>query len=223
MLVKIAAGGCVLGGLLGLKYGVPNVRYFAQMIYLGARNTWNKGDILPCDDTELEFTVSLTDIDFMRHMNNASYLRYAEAARHDWFWKTMTQLRGKFGDSGYSVPLIAISIKYRRECKFNDTFVIKTGALYWDKCSLYIKQEFYNKSSGLLHCVLYAKLGLVKNGKFIKQLEKRRDGYYLLKWYNDIDDTKGNDYECRNEMSEDIKLWIQHLNHTKNKHLQSKL
>ena len=79
---KLKIGICCVG-ILGLKYGVPNIRYFVQQsrsIY------WNtKENMMPSDMLDFEFTVSLTDIDFWAHMNNAAYLRYAEVGRFAWF------------------------------------------------------------------------------------------------------------------------------------------
>ena len=223
--VTLSVGGCILG-LLGLKYGVPNVRYCAQMIYLGFLNGGNKGDVLLSDESEFEFTVSLTDIDFWKHMNNAAYLRYAEAARHIWFWRLTARknYQDTFKKRGFSITLVAIAVKYRRECKFNHTFILKTKPVYWTQTSIYLRHEFYHKESGLLHCVLYGQVALVQNGRFVKKMENEREsGYYLLKWYDDIDDKTGNDYECRNELTEDIKSWIQHLNAKNTTTLTSKL
>ena len=222
--MALPVGGAILG-LLGLKYGVPNVRYFGQMIWLGYKNSFHKGDVLPSEGSSFEFTVSLTDIDFMRHMNNAAYLRYAEAGRHEWFWKLLARddFKQKFSKNGYGVPLVAVTVKYRRECKFNHTLILKTEPVYWNATSVYLKQSFYHKETGLLHCILYAKLALTKDGKFVKTLGDKQDGYHLLTWYGDIDDKTGNNYECRNELTKDISAWMRHLNATKDTKLKSKL
>eukprot|EP01084_Bolivina_argentea_P216371 367601_1 len=217
---KVMFGGIVLG-IFGMKYGIPNMRYVAQVLNLGLITAMQKGSMLPSDMTDLEFTVSLTDIDFMRHMNNSAYLRYAEAARHQWFLRIMNQIKNKLNGkrNNINIPLIAISVKYRRECKFNDTFIIQTKAVYWDQCNIYLKQEFFNKKSKQMHCILYAKLGFVKNGKFVKTMDDEQGGFHSLEWYKekgDFDDV----YKCRNELSDELKAWINHLTQTK---LKSKL
>ena len=191
---RVVIGGAILG-LLGLKYGLPNIRYFAYMSYVMMRAKLSEGDISPSQETEFECMISMTDIDFWKHMNNAAYLRYAEAARHNGFLKIFTtETARSFLDNGYSLVLSAISVKYRRECKFRERFIWKTKPIYWDQCNVYLKQSMYHKQSGLLHCVLFSKLCLLKNRKFVKKLEKEVDGLYLLKWYKDKHEN-GNDYE----------------------------
>merc|ERR1712062_820738 len=102
--------------------------------------------IMPSEMIEIEFTVSLTDIDHQRHMNNAAYFRYAEAGRLAWFWGMESLFRGK----NLTLALLGLSAKYRRECKAGDVLVLRAKVCYWDQCSIYIRQDFYNKSSGLM-------------------------------------------------------------------------
>ena len=200
---KFVIGSCI-AGLIGWKYGVPNLRYFQQITRLGY---WNfQRDLMPSDMVEIEFTVSLTDIDFNRHMNNAAYLRYAEAGRVAWF----RGLVSFFRDTAQSLALLGLSVKYRRECLAGDVITLQTKICYWDQCNIYIRQEFYHKKTGLVHCVMYCRFGLLQNGKLIKREQDDKAGFHAIKWYSDSDGHV-NDYECREPMDESLKFLISHL------------
>ena len=200
---KFVVGSCI-AGVIGWTYGVPNFRYFQQIGRLGY---WNvKRNLMPSDMVEIEFTVSLTDIDIWRHMNNAAYLRYAEAGRVAWYYG----IQSSFKENKLHIPILGMSVKYRRECKAGDVMVIQTKTCYWDKCNMYIRQDFYNKKTGLLHCVVYVRFGLIQNGKFIKRIKEERGGFHSIKWYS-ASNGNGNDYQCREEMDESLKSLISHL------------
>ena len=151
----------------------------------------------------------MTDIDLMRHMNNAAYFRYAEPARHAWF----LSIDPVFKDKQLSMALLAQSIKYRRECKAGETFVVRTRACHWDQCNVYFKHEFIHKQTHQVHCIILVRFGLLRNGRLVKRIGDDTDeqgGFYSLRWYRDMD---GHDerYSCRDEMDESLKAWISHM------------
>ena len=103
------------------------------------------------------------------------------------------------------------TVKYRRECRFQSTFVVQTRACYWDQCNIYIRQDFFNKKTGLIHCIIYCRLGLIKKGRLVKVMENKKGGFHAMKWYADSDGYE-NDYECRESMDDSLRAWISHQN-----------
>lgn len=96
--------GCL--ALAGYRYGVPNLRYLLLIFRDGylRRNE----DNIPAEMMEYEFTVTLTDIDPWLHMNNAAYLRYAEAARLAWIFSSFRKDQLQKGTDGKNSALLAL-------------------------------------------------------------------------------------------------------------------
>ncbi|XP_058804397.1 protein THEM6-like isoform X2 [Phymastichus coffea] len=82
-----------------------------------------------------------SDIDiFMRHMNNARYLRELDFARSSYYDRTGIFQHIK--RQGGSVVQGATSIRYRQPITLLMAYKVTTKLIYWDDRSIYIEHEF---------------------------------------------------------------------------------
>lgn len=102
------------------------------------------------------------------------------------------------------------------------TLVVRTKPCYWNQCNIYLRQDFFNKDTGLLHCVIYVRFGLVQNGKLVQEMEDKQGGFHQIKWYADSNGFN-NDYQCRNEMDETLKAWVTHQSEMSEPTISAKL
>ena len=92
-------------------------------------------------------------------MNNATYLRYAELGRVDYF--ISTKMRPKLRAHGYGLGFVGVNIRYRREIRFNTKFLIKTRAVFWDETTLIMEQKFCDISNGFVYTLIFGKYVLI--------------------------------------------------------------
>jgi acyl-CoA thioesterase FadM len=114
----------------------------------------------PHSTLEHSFRVSLTDIDFYKHITNAKYASFLDLLRVE-FWLRS----GMWEDikSRGMIFLLASSFKrYRKELKLNATFKITSKIIYIGPDFYYIESKFIKDN--FIHCHAVDKLVIVKPG-----------------------------------------------------------
>ncbi|XP_058804396.1 protein THEM6-like isoform X1 [Phymastichus coffea] len=97
-----------------------------------------------------------SDIDiFMRHMNNARYLRELDFARSSYYDRTGIFQHIK--RQGGSVVQGATSIRYRQPITLLMAYKVTTKLIYWDDRSIYIEHEFVSLLDNFVRAIALSK------------------------------------------------------------------
>jgi len=82
----------------------------------------------------------LWDVDYLGHMNNASYLTHSEYAR--WEWTTETGALRSMYDNGMNFVVTQSAIRFRKEIRLRDSFQIRSHLHAIDDRHLWMHQTF---------------------------------------------------------------------------------
>lgn len=77
---------------------------------------------------------------FIRHMNNARYLRELDFARFHFY--ALTGIYGKIRQLGGGAVQGASSVRYRRSIPIFTPYHIETELVWWDEKAIYLQQSF---------------------------------------------------------------------------------
>ena len=98
--------------------------------------------------TETEITIEFFDIDPMRVVWHGNYVNYFEIGRRSLLEKIGYSYY-EMEQSGYTFPVVEISVKYLESLRFRDKARIKAVLLEYENC-LRIKYEIFNAETGVL-------------------------------------------------------------------------
>ena len=163
--------------------------------------------------SKVEHRVRLTQIDENIHMTNLAYYANAKDANYDLLIRAL-QSQPQF-TSRYFAAFVAETTRFRRQFKFNESYIIESRFIYWDKLNSYMEQKFVNKKTGIVHCIMYKQFRLIHRGSFkgVKESELRkdteRDGFYSTDYYESTNDEYDNCYQCREKLPESFKTWME--------------
>ncbi|XP_017849359.1 protein THEM6-like [Drosophila busckii] len=108
------------------------------------------------DMTTIYGVCTTQDVDiFMRHMNNARYLRELDFACYDFY--TLTRLYRRVRQRGGSIMRCTTSIRYRRSIYLFQPYKICTRLVWWDDKAVYLEQQFITLSDGFVRAVVFTK------------------------------------------------------------------
>jgi acyl-CoA thioesterase FadM len=107
------------------------------------------------DETRTSFRVTLTDLDPLRHMNNARYLALLDLGRLDLmirsgFWGDLTR-------RGWYPVVAAQTITYKRSLTLGQRFDLVTRVLGVDERATYIEQTFVRRGAVVARAVVQAR------------------------------------------------------------------
>lgn len=135
------------------------------------------------------FRVTLTDLDVLRHMNNAKYLALLDLGRTD------LMLRSGFGRElarrGWYPVVSAQTISYKRSLTLGQRFELVTRALGVDDRSVYLRQEFRRKGKVVARAIVQARFlrsgggGVVPPEEIIEAVGGIPDDLVLPEWIHD--------------------------------------
>lgn len=134
------------------------------------------------------FRVWPTDLDLLRHMNNARYLALMDLAR--------TDLIGRAGfmkdvsDRGWYPVVSAQTITYKRSLKLWQRFVIATRVLGFDDRAVYMHQEFRRGGKLVARAVVQARFlkrsgGTVTTAELLEVSGPPAEHVELPEWVTD--------------------------------------
>lgn len=110
------------------------------------------------------------DVDiFIRHMNNARYLRELDFARFHFY--ALTGIYEEIRKFKGGAVQGASSIRYRRTIPIFHPYKIETRIITWDEKSLYLEQKFITLSDGFVRAIAMSKQ-CITNCNVMKVMEK---------------------------------------------------
>ncbi|XP_063379555.1 protein THEM6-like [Cydia fagiglandana] len=151
---------CVITVLIGLAYMFWDVNYFLRIAFtIGVGRLFQK----KCgvnDTTTIYGFCTTQDVDiFLRHMNNARYVRELDFARFHFYDRTgiyenITEANGHALQG-------ASSIRYRRTIPIFTAYKVETRLAYWDDKTLFIEQKFITLSDGFVRAIVLSRQNLI--------------------------------------------------------------
>lgn len=128
------------------------------------------------------------DVDiFIRHMNNARYLRELDFARFHYYG--LTGIYAAIKKHGGGAVQGASSVRYRRTIPIFNAYKITTELVWWDDKAIYLEQKFMT-FDGFVRAVAMSKQCITKVN--VLDLMKELDGG-----------------EKRPEQPEELKMWLE--------------
>ncbi|KAL5286778.1 THEM6 family protein [Megaselia abdita] len=122
------------------------------------------------DTTTIYGLCTSQDVDiFIRHMNNARYLRELDFARFHFY--ALTGIYEEIRKFKGGAVQGASSIRYRRTIPIFHPYKIETRIISWDDKSLYLEQKFITLSDGFVRAVAMSKQ-CITNCNVIRVMEK---------------------------------------------------
>lgn len=128
------------------------------------------------------------DVDiFIRHMNNARYLRELDFARFHYYG--LTGLYESVKKHGGGAVQGASSVRYRRTIPIFNLYKITTELIWWDEKAIYIEQKFITRD-GFVRAIAMSKQNITKVN--VMDLMKEFEGG-----------------DKRPELPEELKVWLE--------------
>lgn len=93
---------------------------------------------------ELQIEVRSTELDALRHVNNAKYLEYLEWGRFEWVKQAGVPI-DSFGRGPLSTVIVNVNINYRREATMGERLVVRTWLAAIGRSSFRIAQQVVNE------------------------------------------------------------------------------
>lgn len=129
------------------------------------------------------------DVDiFIRHMNNARYLRELDFARFHFY--ALTGLYEEVKKKNGGAVQGASSVRYRRTIPIFHPYKIETKLIWWDDKAIYLEQQFITLADGFVRAVALSKQ-CITNCNVIDVLKNFPEGQNIP------------------EMPKELKLWLE--------------
>nr|CAD7585672.1 unnamed protein product [Timema genevievae] len=115
----------------------------------------------------LKFVVCLSvcltsDVDiFLKHMNNARYIRELDFARFDFYFRCGLYEEIMVKSKGGNAMQGASNIRYRRTIPIFNPYKIETQLVYWDDKAIYLEQRFITLTDGFVRAVALSKQNII--------------------------------------------------------------
>ncbi|CAB3221491.1 unnamed protein product [Arctia plantaginis] len=146
--------------IIALAYIFWDVNYFLRIAFtIGIGRLFQK----KCgvnDTTTIYGFCTTQDVDiFLRHMNNARYVRELDFARFHFYDRTGIYANIKTVD-GHALQG-ASSIRYRRTIPIFSAYKVETKLVYWEDKTLFIEQKFITLSDGFVRAIVLSRQNLI--------------------------------------------------------------
>ncbi|CAH0728770.1 unnamed protein product, partial [Brenthis ino] len=151
---------CVIATIIALLYIFWDVNYFLRVAFtIGIGRLFQKKSGIK-DPTTIYGFCTTQDVDiFLRHMNNARYVRELDFARFHFYDRTGIYQNIKAVDG--HVLQGASSIRYRRTIPIFSAYKVETKLVYWEDKTLYIEQKFITLNDGFVRAVILSRQNLI--------------------------------------------------------------
>ncbi|XP_058455503.1 protein THEM6 [Malaya genurostris] len=142
-------------------YVIWDVNYFIRcVVTLGYGMVFQRKRKVT-DQTTIYGLCTTQDVDiFIRHMNNARYIRELDFARFHFYG--LTGIYGKIKAKGGGAVQGASSVRYRRTIPIFSAYKITTRLVWWDDKAIYLEQQFVTLTDGFVHAVAMSKQCITK-------------------------------------------------------------
>ncbi|XP_003702247.2 protein THEM6 [Megachile rotundata] len=146
---------CLITVLLFL-YMVFDVHYFLRIFFTIITGKLFQKKIKLFDTTTIYGICLTQDVDlFLKHMNNARYLRELDFARFHFYDRS--GLYAAILKRGGGAVQGASSIRYRRAIPIFSPYKVTTKLLYWEGKNFYIENQFITLSDNFVRAVILSK------------------------------------------------------------------
>ncbi|KAG8223719.1 hypothetical protein J437_LFUL003625 [Ladona fulva] len=173
---------------IALLYLLFDVNYFIRIIFTIGLARHFRRKVKPFEETVIYGFCTTNDVDiFIRHMNNARYVRELDFARFDFYDRSniYAEVVKRKGNAMQG----ASNVRYRRTIPIFTPYKIQTKLIYWDEKAIYLEQKFVTLD-GFVRAIALSKQNLVNL---------------------DVNDMMkslcGNEYE-KPEMPEELSSWL---------------
>lgn len=175
--------------VLLILYIIWDVNYFIRCVCTVLAGRLFQGKRKVTDTTTIYGLCTTQDVDiFLRHMNNARYLRELDFARFHFYG--LTNLYELVRQRGGGAVQGASSVRYRRTIPIFHPYKITTKLVWWDDKAIYLEQQFITLADGFVRAVALS-----------KQCITNCNVSDVLKTYPEA--------AKRPEMPDDLKLWLE--------------
>ncbi|KAH8235774.1 hypothetical protein KR032_007016 [Drosophila birchii] len=174
--------------VLLILYVIWDVNYFIRCVFTVFAGRLFQSKRKVTDTTTIYGLCTSQDVDiFIRHMNNARYVRELDFARFHFYALTglYEKIRGRKGGAVQG----ASSVRYRRTIPIFHPYKITTKLVWWDEKAIYLEQQFITLADGFVRAVAMSKQNITNC-----------DVLEVLKSYPET--------AKRPEKPEELKLWL---------------
>ncbi|KAH8387006.1 hypothetical protein KR093_004031 [Drosophila rubida] len=142
--------------LLLILYIVWDVNYFIRCLFTVFGVSLFQGKRKVTDTTTTYGLCTSQDVDiFLRHMNNARYIRELDFARFHFY--TLNDLYARVRQRGGGAVQGASSVRYRRTIPIFHPYKIQTKIIWWDEKAIYLEQQFITLADGFVRAIAMSK------------------------------------------------------------------
>ncbi|XP_039499666.1 protein THEM6 [Drosophila santomea] len=174
--------------ILLILYVIWDVNYFIRCVFTVFAGRLFQRKRKVTDTTTIYGLCTSQDVDiFIRHMNNARYLRELDFARFHFY--ALTGLYERIREQRGGAVQGASSVRYRRTIPIFHPYKIQTKLIWWDDKAIYLEQQFVTLADGFVRAVAMSKQNITN----CNVLE-------VLKTYPET--------AQRPEKPEELKLWL---------------
>lgn len=142
--------------LLLILYIIWDVNYFIRCVFTVALGRLFQRKRKISETTTIYGLCTTQDVDiFIRHMNNARYVRELDFARFHFYGLTGLY-EGVRKHKGGAVQG-ASSVRYRKTIPIFSPYKIETKLVWWDEKAIYLEQKFITLSDGFVRAIAMSK------------------------------------------------------------------
>ncbi|GAB0100884.1 Protein THEM6 [Sergentomyia squamirostris] len=175
--------------ILLIIYIIWDVNYFLRFIFTIGWGKLFQKKVKILEKTTIYGFCTTQDVDiFVKHMNNARYLRELDFARFHYY--VLTGLYEAVKKVGGGAVQGASNIRYRRAIPIFQAYKVETKLIWWDEKAIYLEQKFITTSDNFVRAIAISKQCVTKAS--VQELLAKFPGG-----------------ETRPECPEDLRLWLQ--------------
>jgi len=132
------------------------VNYFIRCIFTVGFGRLFQKKVKITDTTSIYGLCTSQDVDiFIRHMNNARYVRELDFARFHYY--ALTGLYEEIKKSKGGAVQGASSVRYRRTIPIFTSYRVETKLVWWDEKAIYLEQKFITNADNFVRAIASSK------------------------------------------------------------------
>ncbi|KAF7988354.1 hypothetical protein HCN44_000927 [Aphidius gifuensis] len=142
--------------IVAILYVLFDVNYFLRIAFTILWGRLFQKKIKIFDKTTIYGFCTTQDVDiFLKHMNNARYLRELDFARFHYYDRS--GIYDEISKLGGGAVQGASSTRYRRALGILNPYKVTTQLIYWDDKNFYLEHEFITLSDNFIRAVVLSK------------------------------------------------------------------
>lgn len=142
--------------IIAILYILFDVNYFLRIAFTIAWGRLFQKKAKIFDKTSIYGICTSQDVDiFLKHMNNARYLRELDFARFHYYDRS--GIYSEVSRQGGGAVQGASSTRYRRALPIFTPYKVTTQMIYWDDKNFYLEHEFISLSDNFVRAVVLSK------------------------------------------------------------------